>query len=46
MAIGPPNDTGVLPVFAQAFGHVLDDTPTSVPLAVRATKDGDNGGPA
>jgi hypothetical protein len=31
MAIGPPNDAGVLPVFAQAFGHVLDDTSPPCP---------------
>ena len=31
MAVTPPQDAGVRPVFAQAFGHVLDDT-----------KDGDN----
>jgi hypothetical protein len=27
MAVAPPHDAGVRPVFAQAFGHVLDDTP-------------------
>src|SRR6516162_5304171 len=47
MAVAPPHDAGVRPVFAQAFGHVLDDTPDLRALGrARRTKDGDNRGAA
>ena len=47
MAVAPPHDASVRPVFAQAFGHVLDDTPDLRALGrARRTKDGDNRGAA
>src|SRR4029077_14440646 len=47
MAVAPPHDACVRPVFAQAFGHVLDDTPDLRALGrARRTKDGDNRGAA
>ena len=43
MAVAPPHDAGVRPMFSQALGHVLDDGPHLRALGgARRTKDGDN----
>ena len=43
MAVAPPHDAGVGPMFPQALGHVLDDGPHLRALrGARRTKDGHN----